>query len=144
MAYQVKKSYLRIITVIIGFISYGLYILQNTDTRTFTLSELGKYIFLIVPVLIVFEIIGSIIFDIFNNTNKKKERPKRMDEFDRHIEYKSVRNFMISFLIGLFTSFLLMWLSVSIFSIFIVLFITFHISGIILQLSYIRYYNHGV
>ncbi len=144
MAYQVKKSYLRIITVIIGFISYGLYILQNTDTQTFTLSELGKYIFLVVPVLILLEIIGSIIFDIFNNTDKKKERPKSMDEFDRQIEYKSVRNFMISFLIGLFTSFLLMWLSASVFTIFVVLFITFHISGIILQLSYIRYYNHGV
>lgn len=144
MAYQVKKSYLRIITILLGFISYSIYLFSNIDINTFDLKQFGMYLFLIVPILVVFEIVGTIIFDLFNQTDSKKERPKHMDEFDRLIEYKSVRNFMIIFVAGFFTSTLILWLSTNLMVAFIVMFVMIFLSGLMLQISYIRYYNHGV
>lgn len=144
MAYQVKKSYLRIITILLGFISYSIYLFSNIDINTFDLKQFGMYLFLIVPILVVFEIIGSIIFDLFNQTDSKKERPKHMDEFDRLIEYKAVRNFMIIFVAGFFISTLILWLSTNLMVAFIVMFVMIFLSGLMLQISYIRYYNHGV
>ncbi len=144
MAYQVKKSYLRIITILLGFISYSIYLFSNIDINTLDLKQFGMYLFLIVPILVVFEIVGTIIFDLFNQTDSKKERPKHMDEFDRLIEYKSVRNFMIIFVAGFFTSTLILWLSANLMVAFIVMFVMIFLSGLMLQISYIRYYNHGV
>ncbi len=144
MAYQVKKSYLRMITILLGFISYSIYLFRNIDINTFDLKQFGMYLFLIVPILVVFEIVGTIIFDLFNQTDSKKERPKHMDEFDRLIEYKAVRNFMIIFVAGFFTSTLILWLSANLMVAFIVMFVMIFLSGLMLQISYIRYYNHGV
>ncbi|MGE4319892.1 MAG: hypothetical protein AB7E61_00420 [Acholeplasmataceae bacterium] len=144
MAYQVKKSYLRIITILLGFISYSIYLFSNIEINTFDLKQFGMYLFLIVPILMVFEIVGTIIFDLFNQTDSKKERPKHMDEFDRLIEYKAVRNFMIVFVAGFFTSTLILWLSANLIVAFIVMFVMIFLSGLMLQVSYIKYYNHGV
>lgn len=144
MAYQVKKSYLRIITILLGFISYSIYLFSNIDINTFDLKQFGMYLFLIVPILVIFEIVGTIIFDLFNQTDSKKERPKHMDEFDRLIEYKAVRNFMIVFVAGFFTSTLILWLSANLMVAFIVMFVMIFLSGLMLQVSYIKYYNHGV
>jgi len=144
MAYQVKRSIVRILTVLIGLFSYGAYVLANTTSETFTIREFGLYILLIVPTLVVLEILGKIVLDIFNQTDKKQEEPKQMDEFDRIIEYKSVRNFSFAFLGGLFLTFLFMFLLNSLYLPFVLLFLTFYLSGLVLQISYITYYTNGV
>lgn len=143
MAYQVKKSWLTIATILTGFIVYGGYVLSKVDSNI-TVSEFGKYILLAIPALIVTEIVGKIIFDMLNRTHEKKEQPKRMDEFDRAIEHKAVRNFSYMFLVGFFTSLLLMWVTSALFVAFIVMFMTLFISGLVLQISYIIYYNRGL
>ncbi len=144
MAYQVKRSWVTIATIIIGLIGLGSYILSTTDLNSITIREMGMYLFLIVPVLMVTQIVGKIIFDIFNKTSIKKEEPKAMDEFDRIIEYKSVRNFSFTFLAGFFAMLLLMWITSSLFAAFIVMFLSIHLAGIALQISYIVYYNRGL
>lgn len=144
MAYQVKRSYVTIVTILIGLLGYGAYILSNTELSSLTAREFGMYLFLIVPVLVVTQIIGKIVFDIFNQTSIKKEEPKTMDEFDRIIEYKSVRNFSFVFFAGFFIMCLMMWISASIVVPFIIMFSSIFLAGIILQVSYIVYYNRGL
>jgi len=144
MAYQIKQSIQRMLTMSIGLIGYGLYVLNNTQANNFMVKDFGLYILLIVPILVVLEILGKILFDIFNKTEEKKEAPKEMDEFDRIIEYKSVRNFAFAFLFGLFLSFLFMLILNTLYVPFLILFFTFFFSGYVLQVSYIIYYTNGV
>ncbi len=142
MAYQVKKSYVTIVTLIIGFLGYGGFVLSVIETPL-TIYNYGMYIFIALPVLVVLNIVGKIIFDLLNRTSEKKEEPKSPDEFDRIIEYKSIRNFSFTFITGFFTSLALLWLGTLLAS-FILLFVFIFASGLVLQLSYIVYYTKGV
>ncbi len=143
MAYQVKRSWLTIGTILVGLIIYGGYVLSQVDT-SLTLNQFGMYVLLAVPALMVTQIVGKFMFDIFNRTYEKKEEPKKMDEFDQIIEYKSVRNFSFMFLAGFFVSMLLLWILGTLFAAFMVMFLTLFLSGIVLQISYIVYYSKGV
>lgn len=144
MSYQLKKSYVTMVTTIIGFVIFLLYILRETDVETFTKEDLGKYLLLVVPVLIVIDMIGKFIFNILDVNKDKDKKRDQMDEFDTIIEYKSVRNFGIAFMLGFFISCLLFLVSTYIFYPFLALFITLHVSGLVLQVSYIKYYEYGV
>ena len=144
MAYQVKKSIVTIVTTLIGFIGLLLYVLKETNVETFTQKDLGMYLLLVVPVLIVVETIGNFVFSLIDQTNDKDKKVKKMDEFDTIIEYKSVRNFGLVFMLGFFISAFIFMLSSFIFYPFLALFITLHVSGLVLQASYIKYYHYGV
>ena len=144
MAYQVKKSMVTIATTLIGFTLYLLYVLGETDVETFTKEDLGKYLLFVVPVLIVIDMIGKFVFNLLDANKDQDKKSDKMDEFDTIIEYKSVRNFGIVFILGFFISCLLFILSTYIFFPFLALFITLHVSGIVLQISYIKYYEYGV
>jgi lipoprotein signal peptidase len=144
MGYQLKKSYVTMVTTIIGFVIFLLYILRETDVQTFTKEDLGKYLLLVVPVLIVIDMIGKFIFNLLDVNKDKDKKRDQMDEFDTIIEYKSVRNFGIAFMLGFFISCLLFLVSTYIFYPFLALFITLHVSGLVLQVSYIKYYEYGV
>ncbi|AUD64633.1 hypothetical protein BK011_02665 [Tenericutes bacterium MZ-XQ] len=144
MGYQLKKSYVTMVTTIIGFVIFLLYILRETDVETFTKEDLGKYLLLVVPVLIVIDMIGKFIFNLLDVNKDKDKKRDQMDEFDTIIEYKSVRNFGIAFMLGFFISCLLFLVSTYIFYPFLALFITLHVSGLVLQVSYIKYYEYGV
>lgn len=144
MGYQLKKSYVTMVTTIIGFVLFLLYILRETDVETFTKEDLGKYLLLVVPVLIVIDMIGKFIFSLLDVSKDKDKKRDQMDEFDTIIEYKSVRNFGFAFMLGFFISCLLFLVSTYIFYPFLALFITLHVSGLVLQASYIKYYEYGV
>ena len=144
MAYQVKKSYVTMVTTIIGFVLFLLYILRETEVETFTQQDLGKYLLIVVPFLIVVDLIGKIMFSLIDQTKDQDKKREKMDEFDTIIEYKSVRNFGFAFMLGFFISCLLFLLSAHIFYPFLGLFITLHVSGLVLQVSYIKYYEYGV
>ena len=144
MAYQVKKSMVTIATTLIGFTLYLLYVIGETDVETFTKEDLGKYLLFVVPVLIVIDMIGKFLFNLLDVNKDKDKKSDKMDEFDTIIEYKSVRNFGIVFILGFFISCLLFMVSTYIFFPFLALFITLHVSGIVLQISYIKYYEYGV
>lgn len=148
MSYQEKRSIASIVSIIIGFIVYGIYVFNKIDNGNVDLSEdlsyFGYYILLMIPVLIVIEIVVKIVFDIINRTEEKGEEPKHMDEFDKIIELKAIRNFSFVFLFGFFLAMLLLALSVSVQSVFIVLFISVILSGLALNISYIYYYRRGV
>ena len=144
MAYQVKKSIVTMVTTLVGFTLYLLYILRETNVDTFTKEDLGKYLLFVVPVLIVVNMIGKIVFSLLDVNHSKDKKREQMDEFDTIIEYKSVRNFGITFILGFFISCLLFMLSTFIFYPFLALFITLHVSGLVLQISYVKYYEFGV
>jgi archaellum biogenesis protein FlaJ (TadC family) len=88
--------------------------------------------------------IGKFIFNLLDVNKDKDKKRDQMDEFDTIIEYKSVRNFGIAFMLGFFISCLLFLVSTYIFYPFLALFITLHVSGLVLQVSYIKYYEYGV
>lgn len=144
MAYQIKQSIVRILTITTALIGYSIYLYNTINLNSLTNSEFGKYLFLTVPIMIVTEILGKMIFETINYNQKDQDSNKGMDEFERIIEYKSVRNFALAFSFGFFLAMLLLWLVAPLSTVFIILYLSIFLSGYVLQTSYIIYYSKGV
>jgi hypothetical protein len=144
MSYQEKRSYAQIVGNITGFIIYFLFVVDLKTISEIDQVTFGKYLFLIVPVLVITQVIVKILFDIVNNTHTKGEEPTFVDEYDQIIELKSVRNFMFVFVFGFFATMLGLWFNLSLTSAFLIMLCFIFIAGSTLELSYIYFYRRGV
>lgn len=144
MSYQEKRSYAQIVGNITGFIIYFLFIVDLNTISEIDQITFGKYLFLIVPVLVITQVIVKILFDIVNNTHTKGEEPSFVDEYDQMIELKSVRNFMFVFVFGFFATMLGLWFNLSLATAFLIMLGFIFIAGSTLELSYIYFYRRGV
>jgi hypothetical protein len=92
---------------------------------------------------VVAKIVSTILANIFTNVTVNEQGPKRIDERDRLIELKSVRNFSFvfggSFMIAMFSLAFGFGLS-TLFTIFAFMMILGELS---LQASYIFFYERG-
>ncbi|WP_462412907.1 hypothetical protein [Neobacillus sp. Marseille-QA0830] len=104
MTYQEKKSIVSLISAILIFISFCMYMyprypdggLDSLETFRFW----GSFVLVLTLVSIIAHIIISIIFNIvFRMTTKEKE-PKFEDELDKLIALKAFRNSFFVFVIG--------------------------------------------
>jgi len=144
MSYQEKRSYVQVIANVIGFIVYFMFIIDFSTINEMTPQLFGKYLFILVPVLVTSQIITKILFDIINNTSIKNEEPTFIDEYDALIELKSVRNFMFVFVFGFFVTMLALWLGLSLTYAFYLMLVSIFFAGTTLELSYIHFYRRGV
>ncbi len=139
MTYKIKKSYMRILAVLIGFFSYGIFLLITIDTSTFGLEQFGLYLLITIPLLVILDIITTLIFDLATHFAIREEMPSEKTDVDRLEEYKSALNALYTFLFGIFLSALLLWITANLYIFFIVIFVTIHFTGIMFHLSYIKY-----
>src|SRR4051794_37145076 len=104
MTYQEKKSILSLISAILIFGFYCLYMyprypgggLESMETFRFW----GSFVLILTLFSIVAHIMISIIFNIvFRMTTSEKE-PKFADELDKLIDLKAARNSFFVFIIG--------------------------------------------
>jgi hypothetical protein len=104
MTYQEKKSIVLLISTILIFVSYCLYMypqypgggLESTETFRYW----GSFVLILTLVSIVAHILISIIFNIvFRMTTREKE-PTFADELDKLIELKAHRNSFFVFIVG--------------------------------------------
>ena len=104
MTYQEKKSIVSLISTILIFGSYCLYMYPRHPEGGLESEETFRYWGSFVLILLLFSIVAhiiiSIIFNIvFRMTNKEKE-PKFADELDKLIDLKANRNSFFVFIVG--------------------------------------------
>ncbi|CAN7727984.1 hypothetical protein [Paenibacillus sp. LjRoot56] len=104
MTYQEKKSIVSLISTILIFGAYCLYMypqfpeggLESTETFRFW----GSFVLVLMLVSIVAHIIISIIFNIVFRITTREKEPKFADELDKLIELKANRISFFVFIIG--------------------------------------------
>ena len=148
MTYQEKRSIVSLISAILIFGTYCLYMyprypgggLETLETFRYW----GSFVLILTLFSIVAHIIISIIFNIvFRMTTREKE-PKFADELDKLIDLKAARNSFFVFIIG----FLLAMGSLIIFQpsqvMFIILIISGFISDVTGSLTKFYHFRKGV
>ena len=104
MTYQEKKSIVSLISAILIFVFYSLYMypqhpeggLESTETFRYW----GSFVLILTVVSIVAHILISIIFNIVFRITTKEKEPKFADELDKLIDLKANRNSFFVFIIG--------------------------------------------
>ncbi|MFD2611445.1 hypothetical protein [Paenibacillus gansuensis] len=104
MTYQEKKSIVSLISTILIFGFYCLYMypqfpegrLESAETFRFW----GSFVLVLMLISIVAHIVISIIFNIIFRITTKEKEPKFADELDKLIELKANRISFFVFIIG--------------------------------------------
>jgi hypothetical protein len=104
MTYQEKKSIVSLISTILIFGSYCLYMypqypeggLESTETFRFW----GSFVLILMSVSIVAHIIVSIIFNIVFRITTREKEPTFADELDKLIDLKANRISFFVFIVG--------------------------------------------
>jgi hypothetical protein len=104
MTYQEKKSIISVISAILIFVSYCLYMyprypgeaLESIDAFRYW----GSFVLFLTLFSIVAHIIISIIFNIVFRITTKEKEPTFADELDKLIDLKANRNSFFVFIVG--------------------------------------------
>ncbi|WP_050183765.1 hypothetical protein [Domibacillus robiginosus] len=104
MTYQEKKSIVSLISVILIFGSFCLYMYPQHPEgglgSSETLRYWGSFVLILTLVSIVAHIVISIMFNIIFRITTKEKEPAFADELDKFIELKAHRNSFFIFIIG--------------------------------------------
>jgi hypothetical protein len=148
MTYQEKKSIVLLISTILIFVSYCLYMfpqypeggLDSVETYRYW----GSFVLILTLVSIIAHIIISIIFNIFFRITTKEKEPTFADELDKLIELKAFRNSFFLFILG----FLLAMASLILYQpsqvMFIILILSGFISDVTGSITKLYHYRRGV
>lgn len=148
MTYQEKKSIVSLISTLLIFGTYSLYMYPRHPKGGLESLETFRYWGSFVLILILFSIVAHIIISIFFNiifriTTGEKE-PTFADELDKLIDLKANRNSFFVFIIG----FLLAMGSLVIYQpsqvMFIILIISGFISDVTGTVTKLYHYRKGV
>lgn len=148
MTYQEKKSIVSLISAIIIFVSYCLYMYPRFPEGGLESMETFRYWGSFVLFLTLFSIVAHIIISIFFNivfriTTREKE-PTFADELDKLIDLKATRNSFFVFIVG----FLLAMGSLIIYQpsqvMFIILITSGFISDVTGSVTKVYHYRRGV
>jgi hypothetical protein len=108
MSYQEKRALVFLISILLIFGLYSLYVFQKYHERILCnpndLRFWGKTVLILIPVSIVANIFSIIIFIIINKIITNEDVPVISDERDKLIELKAIRISHWVFMVGFFLS----------------------------------------
>lgn len=108
MLFQEKRNLVSLLSTLLIFTIYSLYVLQKYQEGSFHASNeyrfWGAFILILIPVSIIAKVIIHIVFSIINTIATKEKEPLITDELDRLIYLKSTRNSHYVFIIGFLLS----------------------------------------
>ncbi|MBU8878798.1 hypothetical protein BGM26_07315 [Bacillus sp. FJAT-29790] len=148
MTYQEKKSIVSLISTILIFVSYCLYMypqypeggLESIETFRYW----GSFVLILTVVSIVAHIIISIIFNtLFRITTREKE-PRFADEPDKLNELKAFRNSFFVFILGILVAMGVLIIYQPLQVMFIILIISGFISNVTDPITKFYHYRRGV
>lgn len=148
MTYQEKKSIVSVISAILIFVSYCLYMYPRFPGGGLESMEAFRYWGTFVLFLTLFSIVAHIIINIifnivFRMTTNEKE-PTFADELDKLIELKANRNSFFVFIIGFLISMGSLVVSQPSHMMFIILITSGFISDVIGSVTKLYHYRRGV
>lgn len=104
MTYQEKKSIVSVISAILIFFSYCLFMYPRYPGEGVELSEVlhywGSFVLYLTLFSIVAHIIISIVFNIVFRLTTNEKEPAFADELDKLIDLKAFRNSFFVFVVG--------------------------------------------
>jgi hypothetical protein len=148
MTYQEKKSIVSLISAILIFGAYSLYMYpqypQGGVESIETFRYWGSFVLILTVISIIAHIIISIIFNIVFRITTNEREPKFADELDKLIELKAFRNSFFLFILG----FLLAMGSLIIYQpphvMFIILILSGFLSDVTGSVTKLYHYRRGV
>lgn len=148
MSYQEKRSIVSLVSNILIFTFYYIYVLQLYQEQslksTDDFSFWGAVILIFIPVSIVIKIIIHIVFSIINTIATNEEEPSFSDELDKLIDLKATRNFCFAFLAGFFLSMGSLVIKMPPIVMFNILLFSMIVSGIIIDITQLYFYRKGI
>ncbi|MFS0575778.1 hypothetical protein AB1K83_09090 [Sporosarcina sp. 179-K 3D1 HS] len=148
MTYQEKKSIVSLISAILIFVFYCLYMypqypeggLESIETYRYW----GSFVLILTLVSIVAHIIISIIFNIIYRMTTREKEPRFADELDKLIELKAFRNSFFVFILGFLVAMGTLIMDQPLHVMFIILIVSGFISDITGSITKFYHYRRGV
>lgn len=100
MSYQEKRSIVYLITSVLIFGGYGLYVLGLAQADRLESSNWGRVILALVVIHIGINIVVEIVFAILSAIITREEQPPLTDERDRSIDLRATNNSFLVFGMG--------------------------------------------
>lgn len=104
MTYQEKKSIVTLISTILLFAAYCLYMYPRYPEQDAALPEMlhywGSFVLILMLVSIIVHIVISIVFNIIFRMTTGEKEPAFADELDRIIELRAHRTSFLLFILG--------------------------------------------
>ncbi|PWW05131.1 hypothetical protein DFQ01_105115 [Paenibacillus cellulosilyticus] len=104
MTYQEKRSIVTLISTILIFAAYCLYMYPRYPEQGAELSELlhywGAFVLVLMLISIIAHIVISIVFNIIYRMTTGEKEPGFTDELDRIIELRAHRTSFLLFILG--------------------------------------------
>ncbi|MBD0384413.1 hypothetical protein [Paenibacillus sedimenti] len=148
MSFQEKRNIVSLITSVLIFSIYSMYVFQKFQEGSFHSSNdfsfWGAFILILIPVSILAKIIIHIVFSIINTIVTKEKVPLITDELDRLIELKSTRNSHYVFIIGFLLSMIPLVMDQPPYVMFIILISSGLLSEVVGNITQLYLYRRGV
>ncbi len=149
MSIQEKRAVVSIVTTVITFVVYYIFIIRLYQGEDHTITEQLKFwgasILILLPIMIVSKIVMYIMFSIINTIiTRQKEEQFLTDEYGRLIESRATKNFHCVFMLGFFASMGSLAFGMPLLIMFNILLASVLIGLVTLDLSSIYYLRKGI
>ena len=148
MSVQEKKTIVSLLTNIVVFVGYGLYVYfthrEQLQADPNDLGFWGKAFLIIIPVSIVAHIVAHIILTIINKVTTDEGMPNFVDELDKQIELRSIRSSHWTFIIGFCIAMTTQVLGQEPFIMMLTLFVAGWLASVIGDCTKVYLYRKGV
>jgi hypothetical protein len=147
MSYQEKKMIVNIISTILIFGIYSMYVYNMHQAGEIDLvndlSQWGVFFLILIPISIVANVIIEIVFNIINHITNEEKDPSLCDERDKLILMKGMRNSYIIFIFGFLLSMVAIAMDYPVHIMFLVLFGFGFVSSIVGDITQFYFYRRG-
>lgn len=148
MSYHERKSIVFMISTLVLFVIYFVFVFQRYQAGSFhstnLLSFWGSVILILIPVAIMAKIIIYIVFVIIYRLTTNEEAPCFSDERDKLIALKAERNSHWVFCLGFLLAMASQVMHMSPSAMFIILIFSGFVADILGEISQLYYYRKGV
>ena len=147
MSYQERRAIVSVISTILIAALYSAYMAQRYPAVDAYSAEIfrfwGAFFLLLIPVTIVAKIVIHIVFSILNTVATGEEETEIMDERDRLIELKALRNSVYVFSLGFVVAMVSLVVSMPPSVMFVLLLCAGTVSDLVSELSQFYFYRRG-
>ena len=148
MTYQMKKHSVSLVSTILIFGFYSMFVFRAYQEKTMDSAELFVFfataIVVLIPISIVATIIIHILFNIINRMVANEKEPAFADERDKLIELKAMRNGHVIFIIGFVIAMLSLVAGSTPTMMFVILYVSGFISDAVGKIISIYFYLKGI
>ncbi len=148
MSYQERRTIANLISTIVYAVIYFLYVAQNYPQQANPYSAevfhfWGASVFVLIPVSIVIKIVVEILVSIGNTMATKEKATLLSDERDKLIDFRGLRNALYTFALGFVLAMGALVFDLSPSVMFLVIFVSGFVSGLVGDASKLYIYRRG-